>query len=1340
MRIYQKSAVVLCLGVLMSGTAGAVEVPGYPGRESSPGNTIYYIDPASGDDAASGLERERAWRSFARINKLLLGPGDRVEIVAPGSFDQTLMLAGAGTEEAPVEVHFAPGRYDFHPDHAFRHNYQISNTNDDPDGRKAVGILLAGAKHFNISGQGAKIFYRGKMIEVCIDGSEDIVISGLQFDYHRPTVSEFKVVAVGDGYADLQVHKDSPYTIKDGIITWEGEGWSHTGGLMQQLDLDTNEVRRRKNLLDGLVMQEIRPFVVRASGKHEMKPELVYQVRDGRRDYAGVFIQNSRNIVFKNLRFNFMHGMGLVSQFTENIMFDSVTIAPEASSGRTTAAWADCMQFSGCRGKVLVKDCIFSGAHDDAINAHGTYLRIVEKKADNQVKVRFMHPQTFGFLAFNPGDEVEFVRHDSLAGYATNRVLEAELINPKEIVLTLANPVPFDVHDADVLENVTWTPELEIRGCTVKRIPTRGFLISARRKVLVENNSFFCTHLSGILLAADAESWYESGCLLDMTIRSNRFVRCAEPVIYINPENRVSNDSFHRNIRIEDNEFILRGTTSVSAKSTKGLYITGNTIYSDSLADTDASIKTNDCVDVKIENNVLKPVRSAGIGEQAPTGGGEIDWASFMGRHDMVFDKLPGSWREAPHFGNAMVGSMLYRDGDSIKLQVFRADVQDHRDDTWGWTAYSRPRLNIGHFLLHPAGKLTGCNWRKDLWNAELTGTITTDKGKIKIRHFIHAVDMAIVTELTPSDGEKDFLWTWHPAEAKTSRPGYPAKQQELAAYTERYGAHYASLLKMWEPNPAGRKEEEGVISAWVQDLLFGGQYATAWAEAAGGGTRTHIISIANSYPGTTAAETAKSDVGRFLGLDRAGWVQSHRDWWHDYYKRSFVTIPDKKLESLYWQTIYRFGCISRAGRCFIDTSGLWFQGGPWVYITTDWNIQSAHWPVYTANRLEQGEEVVNRLYAGLEALVKAVRPVEWQEDSAYLALAVAWDMRGIRDGDMRYYNLVGNLPWTLNNAWSQYRYSMDDAMLREKIYPLLRRSVNLYLHMVYKGEDGRLHLPPTYSPESGVWKDCNFDLALFKWGCHILLKANRRLGIADPLIPKWKEIVKDLVDFPVDENGFRLGSDQSSSPKHRHFSNLLMIYPLCLVNIDQPDKVQVLEKSHQRAYLTEGLPAMVHSHAGPIGAVIGRGEDALVSLKKVQQDLHPNGLWSCAGNPCIESTLSAAGIVQDMLLQSWSDPAKDEPGPIRIFPALPAEWKDVEFRDLRAEGAFLVSALRKGGHTQWVRIRSLAGEPCRVKTDITGRIQVEGARQGAFREVSPGIYDIQMKKGDEILVSKEDS
>lgn len=720
----------------------------------------------------------------------------------------------------------------------------------------------------------------------------------------------------------------------------------------------------------------------------------------------------------------------------------------------------------------------------------------------------------------------------------------------------------------------------------------------------------------------------------------------------------------------------------------------------------------------------------------------DVDWPSFIGRHDMRFDRLPQGWTQAPHFGNAMIGSMLYQVGESLRLQVFRADVHDHRDDSHGWTAYSRPRFMIGHFELQTCGRLTGCNWRKDLWQAELTGSIDTERGTIQIRHFTHAIDMAIVTELTPSPGEAACTWTWHPHPAKTTRPDYPTDSASLQAYGERYGRQHVDKLQPWTPNPDGRLEARGDIRVWVQDLLAGGQYATAWADAHHATRRTLIVSIANAYPQRDAADTAVAEVERCRAIERDRWMAEHRRWWQDYYRRSYVSIPDRRLESLYWQSVYRYGCSARAGRFYVDTSGLWFQGGPWAYTTHDWNTQSAHWGVYAANRLEQGEEIVNRLYAGRANLIAAVEPHAWQEDSAYLALATADDMAGSRSGDMRYHDLLGCLPWALHNAWWQYRFSMDDAMLREKIYPLLRRAINLYLHIAEEGDDGRIHLPPTYSPETGVWRNANFDLALFKWGCHVLLRSCARLRIDDPLMPRWRDVIERLVEFPADEHGFMLGSDETARLGHRHLSQLLMIYPLYLVNIEQHGAAEVLHRSYEAVRGETGpdardpckLVAMLQTHAAPIGCALGRSDDALAGVQALADDLSSAGLWPPQNMaPCIESTLGLLNIVQDMLIQSWSDPAAEEPGPIRIFPALPQAWGDVTFLNLRAEGAFLVSAQRVGGATRWVKVESLAGEPCRVRPGMTRRPAVRAERDPTLIETQPGVYRLDLRQGESV-------
>ncbi|WP_209439675.1 hypothetical protein [Streptomyces bicolor] len=46
-----------------------------------------------------------------------------------------------------------------------------------------------------------------------------------------------------------------------------------------------------------------------------------------------------------------------------------------------------------------------------------------------------------------------------------------------------------------------------------------------------------------------------------------------------------------------------------------------------------------------------------------------------------------------------------------------------------------------------------------------------------------------------------------------------------------------------------------------------------------------------------------------------------------------------------------------------------------------------------------------------------------------------------------------------------------------------------------------------------------------------------------------------------------------------------------------------------------------------------------------------------------------------------------------------------------RTQGAFLLSAVREGGATRWVRLASEAGAPCVVRRGIAGPVEVRDAR-----------------------------
>ena len=567
----------------------------------------YYVDPERGCDSHCGMDIQQPWRSFVHLETLALGAGDCVEIVAPGEFDTSLLIRGAqGTLDDPVQVVFAAGRYDIDAESLQRRCYNISNNNEEPDVPKSVGILIEASRHVVVSGPGARLVCRAKMIVACIDESEDVTIRDLEVDYHRPTVSEFSITAVSAEAADIAVHPDSDYSVADGAITWHGEGWSYATGLAQELIPETGDIWRRKDPLTGMRIEAVGPGEIRAHGKHAMTAGRVFQLRDTYRDYVGMFVRRSRCVLFEDLQLFYLHGMGIVGQFSEDITLNRVRMAPEAGSGRTCSVWADSTHFSGCRGTVTYRECIFDGAHDDAINIHGTYMQIQEVVSESCVRLRFMHRQTYGFMAVNPGDEIDFVRWDSMQVFGTCKALDVEMIDPYELLVTCDRPIPTDTRVKDVIENATWTPEADISGCTIRRIPTRGFLISTRRRVMVRGNRFVRIHSHGISVGSGATKWFESGCVRDMTICGNRFEECGGEAILISPQSTVPNSGVHRSIRITENTFVLPDQgRAVNARGVAELAITDNHIEMSVPIHGRTAIAVNDCDGVVIEDNEL---------------------------------------------------------------------------------------------------------------------------------------------------------------------------------------------------------------------------------------------------------------------------------------------------------------------------------------------------------------------------------------------------------------------------------------------------------------------------------------------------------------------------------------------------------------------------------------------------------------------------------------------------------------------------------------------------------------------------------------------------------------
>jgi hypothetical protein len=579
----------------------------------SPGNVTYYVDPVRGDDTRTVVAKDAAWKSLAKVNALRLAAGDQV-IIAPGLHAASLTPSGEGTATHPIVIRFLPGVHTFAVEGAVRRPYYISNSSDDPKTPKPITLLVEQVKHLRLEGGGVSgankttILSGGRMVEIVNDHAEDITYANLVFDLKRPTVSEFRVMEVSTNSALLRIAEQSDYVIEGAKLRWIGD--LGKGGLMVQEGIpEEGRCWRggKKSFMhpDGLTADTIEDLGNRqvrltwAGTNHGLQKGHQFHFRLIARDSVGVHNTRSKAITFRDCEFNALTGMGFVSQFTDTITIERVNVIPPAGTFRTCPAWGDIFQFSNCRGEIRIDSCRLSGMQDDAVNCHGTHLRILEKLSENQVLVRFMHGQTFGFAAYIPGDEVAVIGHATLRELPDNprrHVTKVEQKNEREWILTLDGPVP-TFGQNDVLDNITWYPNLTVRNVHVSMDPVRGFLLTTRGKVLIEGNTFHRPAMAGILIEDDAEGWFESGPVRDMTVRSNRFINCG---IQINPQvrNPKPEEPVHENIRIEENFF---DGGNISAKSVKGL-----TVINNRSTGGEVKVSTTACTDVTTTNNNLR--------------------------------------------------------------------------------------------------------------------------------------------------------------------------------------------------------------------------------------------------------------------------------------------------------------------------------------------------------------------------------------------------------------------------------------------------------------------------------------------------------------------------------------------------------------------------------------------------------------------------------------------------------------------------------------------------------------------------------------------------------------
>ncbi|WP_430815301.1 alpha-1,3-galactosidase-related protein [Carboxylicivirga sp. RSCT41] len=500
-----------------------------------------------------------------------------------------------------VTIIFPKGRYDFYPDSNYLRPYFETNTYDiNP---KRLGILLDKKANITIDGQGSEFIYHGHIQPFTLDHSRNITLKNINIDWDIPLTAESEVMESSSSHLLLKIDtKQFPFELSSQQgIDFVGEDWKENWQLSQGswlIEIDQNHIIPAYTGGHGCVKYKdekalkyilIEDGLLKIEGQFTKTPAVGNRLimRHSTRDHAGIFLYHSKDLLLENINVYHTSGLGVLSQYCENIEMRRVNMIPNPVKNRFLSGHDDGLHFMGCKGDIIIDSCKAQGLMDDPINIHGTCVPVVEKVDASIVRCRFAHSMSTGLIWAQPGDSLSFIHKKTMKSVGMGTIASFEPESKDEFLLKFEETVPEFLDSNYSIENLSCIPNVKITNCFAGSCRARGYLISTPGKVIIENNVFE-TSGSAILIAGDANYWYESGAVRDVLIQNNEFrwpcnssyYQFCNAIISIFPEvpEPDSESPFHRNIRIENNSFNPSDYPVLYALSVDGLSFKNNSI------------------------------------------------------------------------------------------------------------------------------------------------------------------------------------------------------------------------------------------------------------------------------------------------------------------------------------------------------------------------------------------------------------------------------------------------------------------------------------------------------------------------------------------------------------------------------------------------------------------------------------------------------------------------------------------------------------------------------------------------------------------------------------------
>ena len=705
---------------------------------------------------------------------------------------------------------------------------------------------------------------------------------------------------------------------------------------------------------------------------------------------------------------------------------------------------------------------------------------------------------------------------------------------------------------------------------------------------------------------------------------------------------------------------------------------------------------------------------------------------------------LPKTWDEGLPLGNGWLGALVWQKGDAVRFSLDRADLWDLRPvpelsmpewnfkwvmQKWMEKDYGKVQELFDYRAYDRAAtptKIPGAalefSWKgsESPQSAELdlaTATATVRwPGGIRLETFVHA-DKPLGY----------FRFTGIPSDfaLKLVPPVYQDGSQ--AGKLNVVGGQDLRRLGYDQ----GRVVESPGKLLYRQEGAPGFYYIVCVEWEIRGGSCTGRWSVTSWL----SEAAGKPDAARVTASapDFSDAAVEHRKWWQGFWAKSDIRVPDTVLQKQWYLEQYKFGSAARADAPPISLQAVWTADNgslpPWKGdFHNDLNTQLSYWPAYSGNHLDLEEGYLNWLW---EIKPTAERYTRSYFGTGGLNVPGVATLQGEPMGGWIQYSFGPTVSaWLAQHFYLHWRYTLDRKFLADRAYPYISSVAQFLDEFSVKDSAGLRRLPLSSSPEindnsPSAWFSAttNFDLGMIRFTFEKAAELANELGLRQDA-EKWAGLLKQWPGFATDSTGFEFAPGYPYRESHRHFSHLIGWHPLGVIDWSQGPEQQAIITNTLRTLEKFGPDwwcGYSYSWAGNLYARAFDGERAAGALRTfatcftLPNSFHVNGDQTKSGKSkfvyrpfTLEGNFAFASGLQEMLIQSHS-------GVIRVFPAVPASWKEVEFNNLRAEGAFLVSAVMKDGVTSRIEIHAEKEGECRLADpSVPGHILTSHLREGA--------------------------